>query len=247
MERRYVLFLVLGLQVCITASAQKDWSAKDSLWLQRVLSGQEKLKLNEETLRAIRSGTLITPAPTPEQQMKHSPLELPIVKSFDSIIRPESHRKLHLLPPSVFMLYDLNKNNKSANDPDRGVNKAGGMMLSERQIEEMMILMKMNVKKTTVDDKQTLPSPYITFDAEDIARTIFWPSHRAKKRNARNAQAYKQFEVAPPSISKEEHERRRLNRYINRLREHAKKRLLSDSIPHQPDSIDVDFRIWNSR
>ena len=149
MERRYVLFLVLGLQVCITASAQKDWSAKDSLWLQRVLSGQEKLKLNEETLRAIRSGTLINPAPTPEQQMKHSPLELPIVKSFDSIIRPENHRTLHLLPPSVFMLYDLNKNNKSATDPYRGVNKAGGMMLSERQIEEMMILMKMNVKKTT--------------------------------------------------------------------------------------------------
>ncbi|MDO4704300.1 DUF4858 domain-containing protein [Tannerella sp.] len=245
MEKRCVLFLILGLQVCIAASAQKDWSAKDSLWLQRVLSGQEKLKLNEETLRAIRSGTLINPAPA--QQMKHSPLELPIVKSFDSIIRPESHRKLHLLPPSVFMLYDLNKNNKSANDPDRATNKSGGMMLSERQIEEMKILMKMNVKKTTVDDQRTLPSPYITFSAEDIARSIFWPSHRAKKRNARNAQAYKQFEVAPPSISKEEHERRRLNEYINRLREYAKKRLLSDSVPHQPDSVDIDFRIRKSR
>ena len=240
-----MLFLVLGLQVCIDASAQKDWSAKDSLWLQRVLSGQEKLKLNEETLRAIRSGTLISPAPTPEQQMKHSPLELPIVKSFDSIIRPESHRTLHLLPPYVFSLYG--PENHSATDPYRGINKAGGMMLSERQIEEMMILMKMNVKKTTVDDKQTLPSPYITFDAEDIARTIFWPSHRAKKRNARNAQAYKQFEVAPPSISKEEHERRRLNECINRLREQVKKRLLSDSVPHQPDSVDVDFRIRKNR
>ena len=101
MERRYVLFLVLGLQVCITALAQKNWSAKDSLWLQRVLSGQEKLKLNEETLRAIRSGTLINPTLTPDQT-KHSPLELPIVKSFDSIIQPESHRALHLLPPYVF-------------------------------------------------------------------------------------------------------------------------------------------------
>lgn len=245
MERRYVLFLVLGLQVCITASAQKDWSAKDSLWLQRVLSGQEKLKLNEETLRAIRSGTLINPAPTPEQQMKHSPLELPIVKSFDSIIRPESHRKLHLLPPSVFMLYDLNKNNKSANDPDRGIKTTEGTVLSKRQIEGMQKYLK-----RSVDDAlkySNVGPPSIRFSAEDIARTIFWPSHRAKKRNARDAQAYKQFEVAPPSISKEEHERRRLNEYINRLKEHAKKRLLSDSIPHQPDSVDVDFRIWNSR
>lgn len=245
MERRYVLFLVLGLQVCITASAQKDWSAKDSLWLQRVLSGQEKLKLNEETLRAIRSGTLINPAPTPEQQMKHSPLELPIVKSFDSIIRPENHRTLHLLPPSVFMLYDLNKNNKSANDPDRGIKTTEGTVLSKRQIEGMQKYLK-----RSVDDAlkySNVGPPSIRFNAEDLARTIFWPSHRAKKRNARDAQAYKQFEVAPPSISKEEHERRRLNEYINRLKEHAKKRLLSDSIPHQPDSVDVDFRIWNSR
>lgn len=244
MERRYVLFLVLGLQVCITASAQKDWSAKDSLWLQRVLSGQEKLKLNEETLRAIRSGTLIKPALTPDQ-MKHSPLELPIVKSFDSIIQPENHRALHLLPPYVFSLYG--PENHSATDPYRGTNKAGGMMLSEKQIEEMKRLMKMNVKKATADDWQTLPVPSISFDAEGLARTVFWPSRRAKKRNAWNAQAYKQFHVAPPSVSKEEHERRRLNEYINRLREHAQKHLLSDPVSHQPDSVDVDFGIRNSR
>lgn len=241
MERRYVLFLVLGLQVCITALAQKNWSAKDSLWLQRVLSGQEKLKLNEETLRAIRSGTLIKPALTPDQ-MKHSPLELPIVKSFDSIIQPESHRELHLLPPYVFNLYG--PENHSATDPHKGIKTERGMMLSERQIEEMKKYLKKSVEAVM---KDLNVNPSISFDAEDLARTVFWPSRRAKKRNAWNAQAYKQFHVAPPSVSKEEHERRRLNEYINRLREHAQKHLLSDPVSHQPDSVNVDFGIRNSR
>ena len=41
-------------------------------------------------------------------------------------------------------------------------------MLSEKQIEEMKRLMKMNVKKATADDWQTLPVPSISFDAEDL-------------------------------------------------------------------------------
>lgn len=233
MEKRYVLFLYIGLQLCISVSAQEKWTKKDSLWLKRVLSGKEKVKLNDEALRAINSGTLISPSPTTKNQLKLSPLELPIDQTLDGITRPPTRLNIKSIPPSIFILYNLNAGISPDTSPDWNTENKGSCMLNDKDIEEQKRLMKMYVKKAAVDDPQTIPSPGISFNAEDLLRTIFWPSHRAKKHNAKHANAYKNFFVAPPSNSKDEYERRRLNEYINRLNKNRQ-----ESLKNKPEKTD---------
>ena len=88
-------------------SAQQ-WTKKDSVWLQNVLSGKEKLELNPETMKAIQSGSFIN-LDEPASNMKISPVTpLPILKDFTEYIQTDSaHRKKALkdLPPGVFWLY----------------------------------------------------------------------------------------------------------------------------------------------
>lgn len=88
-------------------SAQQ-WTKKDSIWLQNVLSGKEKLELNPETMKAIQSGSFIN-LDEPASNMKMSPTTpLPILKDFTEYIRTDStNRKKALkdLPPGVFWLY----------------------------------------------------------------------------------------------------------------------------------------------
>ena len=58
MKEQIILILIFLLESnCVEA----QWEKKDSLWLQDVLSGKEKLKLNPETMQAIKSGTFIKP------------------------------------------------------------------------------------------------------------------------------------------------------------------------------------------
>lgn len=88
-------------------SAQQ-WTKKDSVWLQNVLSGKEKLELNPETMKAIQSGSLIN-LDEPASNMKLSPVSpLPILKDFSEYIKADTTRRkiaLKDLPPSVFWLY----------------------------------------------------------------------------------------------------------------------------------------------
>lgn len=85
-----------------------QWTKKDSVWLQNALSGKEKLKLNEETMKAIQSGSLINFG-EPASHMQMAPTnKLPVLKDFSEYIHPDStQRKIALkdLPPSVFWLY----------------------------------------------------------------------------------------------------------------------------------------------
>ncbi|MCD7848485.1 MAG: DUF4858 domain-containing protein [Parabacteroides sp.] len=85
-------------------SAQQ-WTKKDSVWLQNVLSGKEKLELNPETMKAIQSGSLIN-LDEPASNMKLSPVSpLPILKDFSEYIKADTTRRkiaLKDLPPSVF-------------------------------------------------------------------------------------------------------------------------------------------------
>lgn len=88
-------------------SAQQ-WTKKDSVWLQDVLSGKEKLELNQETMKAIRSGSLIN-LDEPASMMKTAPVQpLPILKDFSEYVQADStRRKLAWkdLPRSVVWLY----------------------------------------------------------------------------------------------------------------------------------------------
>ena len=98
--------LLIGMLICLGGrsyvSAQQ-WTKKDSIWLQNVLSGKEKLELNPETKKAIESGELINLDDVSKMQM--APAEpLPTTKDFSEYIHK---RKVALkkLPPAVFWLY----------------------------------------------------------------------------------------------------------------------------------------------
>ena len=102
MSKQVIILFLICLSNTDYLYAQ--WTEKDSVWLQKILSGKEKLELNPEALKAIQSGTLIN-------------TEESIQKDFTEFVRPkdsEDHnpnRKVALkdLPPSVFRLYGMNK------------------------------------------------------------------------------------------------------------------------------------------
>ena len=103
--------LLIVMLICLKGSdylSAQQWTKKDSVWLQNVLSGKEKLELNPETMKAIQSGSLIN-LDEPASNMKLSPVSpLPILKDFSEYIKADTTRRkiaLKDLPPSVFWLY----------------------------------------------------------------------------------------------------------------------------------------------
>lgn len=101
---RYLLIICFLLQVSLLRA---QWTERDSLWLQDVVSGRDTLRLNPETMKAIREGSFLN-LDGPQSPMMSSPSEFPIVKDFSEFIKPleeeENHRivPLNQLPFSVF-------------------------------------------------------------------------------------------------------------------------------------------------
>ena len=66
-----------------------QWTEKDSVWLQKVISGKEKIELNPEALKAIESGTLIN-TDKPASNMIMAPSTSPascVLKDFSEYVR----------------------------------------------------------------------------------------------------------------------------------------------------------------
>jgi len=189
MERYYYLLLLLGLQTGTFLYAQDKWTKQDSIWLQRVLSGNQKIQLNDQTKKAIESGTLLSPDPFIKEQMQMKSAELPIMKSFEGITAPESRRKQkpHELPVPVYKQYGMDQK-------DSLPNATRSTTFYGKTIIELKALDVLTPRKATVDDKTTLRyGAGGGFSAEDILRTIFWPGHRARQKNKKNANAYKTY------------------------------------------------------
>jgi hypothetical protein len=181
---KFYLLLFMWLLPFAGIRAQ-EWTKEDSVWLQRVLSGKESLQLNEETRRAIEAGTLIA---TPETKMplRESPSQLPIIKSFEGLTAPDSRLEPHKLPPSVFRQYDMGVTDTVTEIPRN-------MPMSKNNVAGLKALDRLTPRKATVDDPATLRYGAKAFSAEDILRSLFRPSHRAKKRNAKQADAWKTY------------------------------------------------------
>lgn len=102
---RIVVILLFSCLGSVTTWAQQQWTAQDSLWLKRVLAGQDTVKLDSEVRRAIERGELINAEPvgTPQLAPHADP---PITKDFSEYIGTDQnpHRKVPLnkLPPQVF-------------------------------------------------------------------------------------------------------------------------------------------------
>ena len=174
---------------CLAVYSQ-DWTAEDSLWMQRIQNGTETIRLNEATRKAIESGTLIRD-PLNTKELKDNPPEMPVVKSFEGITAPDNKPRPQDLPVSVYKIYVQEQFAKYYQDSLLDIrNEAIG--LNVKMIGDLKNLDKLTPRKATVDDPFTIRSGASgSFSGEDILRTIFWPSHRAKKRNAKNANAWK--------------------------------------------------------
>ena len=70
MHKQLLIVMLICLKGADYISAQQ-WTKKDSVWLQNVLSGKEKLELNPETMKAIQSGSFINGNPVTHPQRFH--------------------------------------------------------------------------------------------------------------------------------------------------------------------------------
>lgn len=180
MNRQLLLWIIIGLNS--TGLVQAQWTEKDSIWLRNVLSGKEKLQLNSETMRAIESGTLLTPDP-PATHMRMAPSSIPLSKDFSEYIQPDglrtedtvSRRRVALkyLPPAVFMRYGL-----------------------DQPMRRSYFTPSIKASALPADIKENAVSPSgISFD--DMLRSLFSPAARARRQNAKRWQTNKYYNNYP--------------------------------------------------
>lgn len=150
-----------------------------------------KIELTPEAKEAIRKGTLISPA-----------IKLPKTapgKSLNQLLMPdidlpnEGYRNTAPgeIPSYIFWLYDeLSKADTTKVLRSVVINEE--MAENFRNIYPNIVVGSFGLYTANL-------SPGITFffSAEDILRTIFWPSHRAKKRNKKYANAWKHYNMQP--------------------------------------------------
>lgn len=178
-KRKTIVLILCCLQNTVMIYAQ--WTKEDSVWLDKVLSGKETIKLNPEFQKAIESGTLInTDIISPTDQMQMAPGRIPINKDFTEYLNPGKIQKdiddlkdidPLSIPPGVFMRYGLD------------------IPLLEDKFNKAAFMTPQSVK-----DNAVRPSGR-SFD--DALRSIFSPSFRARERNRKNANAWRRYNSFP--------------------------------------------------
>lgn len=107
MNKQLIIYILLCFSG--TSNIHAQWTEKDSLWLQGILSGKDSIRLNPETMKAIQSGSFLNMDPQ-TSPMLNSPMELPILKDFSEYIdSSDSTRKVALkdLPPPVLLRHPI--------------------------------------------------------------------------------------------------------------------------------------------
>ena len=147
---------------------------KDTLRINEYQPEKQKIKLNEATMRAIKSGTLIN-FDGPKQANKPRPFvsKIPITKDFG--LKPVAGIPMEAsdsikIPPRVF--HELTFN-----------------YLPEKEIRAFKVSNKLEELRAT-------PAGF-SFSAEDLLQSIFSKTARAKKRNLKKANAWKTYNSLP--------------------------------------------------
>lgn len=185
-----------------------QWTKKDSVWLEKVRSGDEKVRLKPEVQKAIESGTFFS-NDKPENKPYSSKAELPISKDFSEYLHADSTKKridYRQVPPSVFKLQRIEMDEKIKMKKEaymmrmikdtlylKHYHKLGKLPVSFSTYAEQL--------KSNVPDGQRPTSVNatirITFSMEDVLQWIFWKSARDKKRNRKHANAWKTYNSIP--------------------------------------------------
>jgi hypothetical protein len=167
MRAKIILLLYISTIQLVHAQV---WTKKDSLWLERIKRGEEKIQLNEQTKQAIKSGSFLNTKPIGKQKISKSTL-LPIQNDFSEYIHPEYKKPLKSYkdtPPAVFMRRNIEMK-----------------PVDTLEIRAFFITEKLKTEMKGYHKGK------ISFSADDILKHIFMPSERRKKKNRRRAAAFK--------------------------------------------------------
>lgn len=197
----YTLFVFLFPRI-----GYAQWTEADSLHLQDLLSGKQKIRLNPEFQRAIENGSFLSTDQLSEP-MVSSPLQLPITSDFSEYIQCDTFRlKIHndSITPAVYFLQNFKRPSslsvqKQAYTSSNPVIRAGEIRLGKLPVYGKITTG--NLFLEDVKDGQRrggfLATVRINFSMEDVLETIFWKSARAKKRNRKRENTWKFYNDYP--------------------------------------------------
>ncbi len=199
MNKQLIIWFILCLNGTDYINAQ--WTETDSL-RRYILEGNDSIRLNPETLKAIEDGTFLN-RENPFNQLLEAPRVLPITKDFWDIAPKDSTREnidFNTLPPSVAILKDLiNKDSlkiiedafifhlKTHERDQFQIGKlpvtvfAGGQSLHEKEVKD-------GQQRGTLG-----ATTRVYFSLDDILSFLFRKSERQKKKNKKNAERLRNY------------------------------------------------------
>jgi hypothetical protein len=204
------LFLIF---FCAFSMAQ-EWSKEDSIWLRKVLEGNEEIEINEETKKAIEDGRLIAPS---RLRNNDNELNRELMRDFDNAGKPDSIRirgfDPYSMPPAVYALYVLYLEKLDS------IFHIESVMLSPEERKKLEALLPTGTLQSLYSrTNDYTPGGGITTDFNHLLSMIFSSRYRQIHRNNKNAQAYKNYfnnGVTKKPFSFTEHERKQLNQSVN--------------------------------
>jgi hypothetical protein len=210
----YISALIL---LSLSTSFAQKWNKEDSVWIQNYIEGKE-LKINEETLKAIKEGTLIAPSWMKDENGNFKKL----IKDFEEASKLDSAYIERVdpltMPPAVFALYVLYM------DKVDSLNAEQTIMLSVDEKEKLGKIVPSDANQTiSLMHSQIRGQTGVIsgHDFNDILSTIFSPQYRQLKHNRKYATAYKNYYdegAVRRTMQFTESEKRQLNRAVQNQR-----------------------------
>jgi len=195
--------LIIWLLFCINGTTQvfAQWTEEDSIWLENVLSGNEQIRLNPETLKAIEKGKFLN-TDEPDNQLLAVPPILPILKEFNGVgIADTGLYEIDSgsIPPSLFAKYRKELDSLRVNKYAFTFHKPL-VEKEEFQIANLPVTVSAgarNIFSDEVKDGQRHGAGVVTlksrFSLDDILLFLFSKKERDKRRNRKKARAWQGY------------------------------------------------------
>ena len=195
MDKRLWVLLLFCFQQTHALYAQQ-WTKEDSVWLNKVLSGKQELRLKPEVEKAIKEGNLLNMDKRSYiNQMKSAPTQLPITKDFSSYVKPTGEpyirdtatHKINLdsITPSMYMKYYGPKIVPQV--------ELGSFSLEGLENYEIPPKFYFTTDPLNKGGGSGSGGASKTFGAAEALEWIFSPAARAKARNRKHANAWKTY------------------------------------------------------
>ncbi|MDR1115087.1 MAG: hypothetical protein LBL33_02850 [Tannerella sp.] len=229
MSKKFLLSCLLTIVVNGWMNAQ-EWSKEDSIWLKSIIEGDEDIKINENTRKAIEEGLLVVPSwmKNAENEIKR----IEILKNLRETEVPDSVRIQSIdpysMPPAVFALYVLYMNKIDS------INSSQTCMLTDKDRQKLEDFVPPETRIGAYVSSTTGGIGGLDFN--HLLSMVFSPTYRRFAHNAKHATAYKNYydEEAIRPISFTERERRQLRQSLRNIK------VSSDIMPGQKKFNGID-------